>query len=205
MSEKEFESKYYERHIRWSEKTRDQLSFFNNLLLTFSIGFLSFVLAKEKYSENLNVLFIIENTLLFISLISILLSIIVGLFLVINRLYDFRITSQINIIRYWFEKHQENTPKKRLDEKSPDNYCCCKRLGLTFKVICEKYPRISIEDCKEYHKILSEKEKVEFKIKFRNLRNISHNLGIGTWTKLKWQIGLFLIGIVCFVFSHFSI
>jgi hypothetical protein len=200
MSEIEFEKKYRERYVRWSDKTREQLSFFNNLLLTFSIGFLSFVLTQEKYSVNIRVSTQAQNGLLLISILLILLSVLVGLLLVINRLYDFRITSHINQVRYWFEKSQKNTPKIRLDKETPENYCCSKRLILTFKVLLEKYPRIKIEDCDEYH-TLSEKEKREFKEKFRKLRNVAHNLSLGTWNKLKWQIFLFFIGLLLFAIT----
>lgn len=202
MNNIESENKYLEKYVRWSDKTRDQLSFFNNLLLTISIGFLSFVFTQEKYSGSLKFPIQVNSILMSTSVILILLSVIIGLLLVVNRLYDFRITSHINIVRYWFEKYQENKTKIRLDEKTPDDYCSCKRLSLTFKVLFEKYPRIKIEDCKEYQSIFSEREKREFNDKFRALRNLAHNLGIGTWTKIKWQIGLFLIGIICFVVRH---
>jgi len=38
----DFEKKYHERYVRWQDKTREQFSFFNNLLLTLSVGFISF-------------------------------------------------------------------------------------------------------------------------------------------------------------------
>ena len=49
MSEKE--NKYHERYIKWRDKTRDQLSFFNNLLLTVSVGFLSYSFTKISLSH----------------------------------------------------------------------------------------------------------------------------------------------------------
>ncbi len=201
----ELEKIYHERYTRWQDKTREQLSFFNNLLLTLSVGFLSFVFANSQYnimidlrSENLNFYF-------FTSIILMSFSIFSGLLVVINRLFDFRITSHINQVRYWFEKKQKNTDKVNLAEKTPEKFCYCTRFYLTIKVLFEKIPRINIEDCEEYHLIYSEIEKKEFNNKFRTLRNYTHNLGLNTWYQLKWQIGLFSLGIICFVISHFSI
>ncbi len=201
MSEIEFEKKYRERYVRWSEKTRDQLSFFNNLLLTFSIGFLSFVLTQEKYSENLEVPFIIENAFIISSVILILLSVLVGLLLVINRIYDFRITSHINQVRHWTFMYSNGM---ELSNRSSINYKCFHRLVLSIKVITKNFDKIKFHECEKLNS-KSDIEIEQFFQKFEQLRAISHNLGIATWTNLKWQIGLFLLSIICFVASHFSI
>ena len=206
MNEIEFEKKYHERYVRWQDKTREQLSFFNNLLFTLSIGFLSFAYKNLQIS---NIKFCIcspncKTTLLVISIISIALSIFVGLLCVINRLYDFRTTAHINQVRYWFEKSTNNSNKGKLDGKTPEKFSCCDRNFLTFKVLTEKYPRLRIEDCDDFHS-MSPGNKKTFNDDFRELRNIAHNLGIGTWIRVKWQIALFFIGIISFVFSHFSI
>ena len=39
---------YSERHVRWADKTLSQLSFYNNLLLTLGVGFLSFAYKDSK-------------------------------------------------------------------------------------------------------------------------------------------------------------
>lgn len=192
MSEIDFEKKYHERYVRWQDKTREQLSFFNNLLLTISIGFLSFAYDRLFQDSFCNSKFII--LILFISIISIILSIIVGLICVFSRLYDFRITAQINQVRYWVYKYNKQTFK----DKSPTLFIKGKRFFLLFNVICNKYPKISIEKCKV------NKINEDFKSEFEELRSISHNLGLGTWNKLKYQIVLFFIGIVLFAIAQLS-
>lgn len=202
----ELEKKYLDRYTKWQDKTREQLSFFNNLLLTISTGFLSFVITQEKYSVHLRVSTQELNFLMLFSILLVLSSILVGLLLVINRLYDFRITTHINQVRYWFKKKQKDKDEDSLDEKTPEKFCFCTRFFLSLKVVFKEIPRINIEDCEDYHLIYSEIEKREFKNKFRTLRNYTHNLGIVTWVKLKWQIGLFLLGILSFVIAQlFSI
>lgn len=202
MSEIDYEKKYLERYRRWQDKTREQLSFFNNLLFTLSVGFLSFAY-KNLLDSKVEFSFL-QTTLLVISIISIALSVLVGLFCAINRLYDFRITTHINQVRYWFEKSIYNTNKGKLDGKTPEKCSWCERNLLTFKVLLEIYPRLTLEDCDNFHTIMSEKEKELFKENFRNLRKIAHNLGIGTWTRVKWQILLFAIGVILFVISRLA-
>ncbi len=199
MNDVNFEKKYVERYTKWQDKTKEQLSFFNNLLLTVSIGFLSFIFANSQYYKKIEINSENQNIYFIISVILILLSILSGLLVVINRLYDFRITSHINQVRYWFEKMQKNSPKIRLDEKTPEKFSCGKRFCLTLKVLFDRFTRIRIEDCEEYHLIYSEKEKREFSKKFRTLRNYTHNLGLSTWGQLRCQILLFFIGITTFV------
>lgn len=198
----ELENKYHERYVRWQDNTRKQLSFFNNLLLTLSVGFLSFAymdisdLNIELRLSNPNV----STTLLVYSIVSISISVFVGLLCVINRLYDFRITTHINQVRYWVWKHSNI----ELDENSSLEYNKCERRLLTISLFCCGFRRIKIEECKELKNACFEK-RCEFSAKFKKLRTLTHNLGIGTWNRLNWQILLFIIGIVCFVLSHFSI
>ena len=42
---------YQERNKRWQDKTNQQISFFNNLILTLSVGFLSFSYKEIKISD----------------------------------------------------------------------------------------------------------------------------------------------------------
>jgi hypothetical protein len=197
MSEKE--NKYHERYVRWQDKTREQLSFFNNLLLTLSVGFLSFAYKNfldQKIEFNLSHPKL-STTLLVFSIVSISISIFVGLLCVINRLYDFRITTHINQIRYWVWKHS-NT---ELDESSSPEYNKCERRLLTISLFCCGFKRIKIEECKEFKNACFEK-RGEFSAKFKKLRTLTHNLGIGTWNRLNWQIGLFFVGILLFVVAQ---
>ncbi len=124
MSKIERENKYLERQVRWSDKTRDQLSFFNNLLLTLSVGFLSFGY-KEIKIDSLSINLCspqISFTFDVFSFIIMAISIYCGLVVALNRLFDYRLTSHINQIRYWTFKYSDiilddnsTTIKKTID------------------------------------------------------------------------------------------
>ena len=195
----EIENKYHERYVRWQDKTRDQLSFFNNLLLTLSIGFLSFsydnLMDTKIYFNFCHPQFC--TTLFVLSFISIVLSILVGIFCVFSRLLDFRITTHINQVRYWSIKYSNTTLGDSSLKKLKD------KLPTLISLIVNGYNRIDINECKSLKN--SNLEDIgAFKADFKILRAISQNLGNGTWIKLKWQIFLFFIGIICFVISHFQ-
>lgn len=197
----EMENKFHERHIRWRDKTRDQLSFFNNLLLTISLGFLSFVFANEHYSQKLEICSVNQNLYIIISVVLILFSIFSGLMVVITRLYDFRITSHINQVRDWIFTYSNGM---MLSNQSSVDYKCFHRIVLVIKVIINNFHRINFDECKKTNSKSDEEIELFFQ-RFEQLRTISHNLGNATWSNLKWQILLFFIGIVCFALSHFSI
>jgi len=197
-------NKYHERLVRWRDKSIAQLSFFNNLLLTLAVCFLSFSYNKINFS---NYYFVFNNfnllssknkinckpTLLSISLILISLSIIFGLLVALVRLYDFRITSQIIQVRSWVEVNL-NVPYHK--------YSVCKRILLIYKVAFFKYPKIEYRQCVKY-KSMSNIERRALKKDFRELRSISHNLGELTWSNLNCQIVCFFFGILLFGFAQF--
>ena len=188
----EKENKYHERHIRWRDKTRDQLSFFNNLLLTISIGFLSFIFANEQYSNKLEICSVNQNFYIIMSVVLILISIFSGLLVVITRLYDFRITAHIVQIRSW------------VNEKLPiqtHNYGIWLKFILIFKVIFGKCRKIEYRNCVKLE-YMSKTEKRVFLKDFRNLRCDAQNLGGLTWLNLNCQISFFLLSMIFFVTSH---
>ena len=202
MSEKE--NKNLERHITWRDKTREQLSFFNNLLLTVSVGFLSYSFTKINLSH---FYFVFDNwqplssimkiqlkpTMLSMSLIIISLSIIFGLLVAIIRLYDFRITAQIVQIRSWVKEKLPTQTHK---------YGFWLKFILIFKVIFGKYRKIEYRNCVKFE-FMSKTERRVFTKDFRNLRCIAHNLGSLTWSNLNCQILCFFIGILFFVVAQF--
>lgn len=81
-----------DRFVRWQQLLISQLSFTNNLILGFSLGFLSFIVSKQDgfwYCK-------CWHFLLFIfSIVSLLISFITGIMTVINRLNDFRCTKTL--------------------------------------------------------------------------------------------------------------
>ena len=192
-----FEKKYRERYVRWQDKTIAQLSFFNNLLLTISVGFLSFGYKEIKVNHmtfNLCT-YDLKLTLSIVSLIFMAFSIFYGLIVALNRLYDFRITTHINQVRYWTIKHS----KINLDESSSTNFK--DNLPTLLCLLFKDFDRINIEECKIL-KNESLENIVEFNYKFKRLRAIANILGAKSWKNLKFQIALFFIGIVLFVFAQ---
>jgi hypothetical protein len=195
----ELESKYHEREMRWNNKTLNELSFLNNLILTLSVGFLAFSYKTELLK---NAHFAIKDinwsiTLIIFSLFAIVFSILIGLIVSINRLIDFRLTRFINLIRYRMIKHAS----KKLDESTPEKFGRVKRFFLPLPFIL-KFPRITIEECKKF-KDLSSNEKKMILDKFKLLRKITFNLGYSTWRKTLLQILLFAVSILLYLLAQF--
>lgn len=175
----ELKNEYHERNIRWTQTALNQLSFFNNLLLSLSVGFLAFCFKPEFFKDLSPSLNEIDwsKSFLIASIIFIVLSIIIGLITSISRLKDFRITRAINQIRQRTYEHSD----KLLDESTPDKYKRINRIFTLFK----KPPEITIEECKKYT------EHANFDFRFRELRNIAYNLGINSWNYTSYQTILF--------------
>lgn len=190
---------YHERNTRWTDKSIRQLSFFNNLILSLGVGFISF--AYKNIAAN-SLAFTLSSidwpiTLSVLSFVSIGLSIFFGLLVGLNRLWDFRITGQINQIRQRMYEHSE----KKLDESTPKKYKMADRIKLNIRLFREQYPRITIEQCKEFNTLeTTKKENIEKD--FRDLRRITLNIGLSTWKKTKCQTVLFGLGISLFVISE---
>ncbi len=190
---------YHERNVRWTEKAINQLSIFNNLILSLSIGFIAF---GYKNIALKSLTFSLSNidwaiTLVVLSILSVAFSIILGLFIGGNRLWDFRITRQINQIR----QNMYEYSKKKLDESTHKKYNWYERVKLYFRLIRENYPRIDIEQCKKF-KNSNTDEQNRIEENFQELRRITYNLGLNTWSKTKYQIFFFGMGIILFVISE---
>lgn len=188
---------YDERHVRWAATSRNQLSFLNNLLLTLSIAFLTLIFKDKNYSTY----FTLKNpdldlTLSVLSLIAVLISIGFGLISALNRLWDFRITSRITMIRKRMYKHSTT----QLDESSSEKYGFGQLLSMYWKLLMGIYPNISIEECKEFHKSCNYKQG-KIRDNFKELRTISYNLGLKTWSNLKIQMLTFMISAILFALS----
>lgn len=79
-----------ERFIRWQQALREQLTFLNNLILTFSIGSIGFIFSLLNNSCFVPVGF--QKFLFTSSLIIIFISTLFGIATSFSRLYDFRAT-----------------------------------------------------------------------------------------------------------------
>lgn len=185
----ELKNEYHERNIRWTQTALNQLSFFNNLLLSLSVGFLAFCFEYEFFKNLTPSLKDIawSKSFLIVSIILIVLSIIIGLIISVSRLKDFRITRAINQIRQRTYEHSDEL----LDESTPEKY---KRIKRTF-ILFKKPPEITIEECKKYN------EHTNFDFRFRELRNIAHNLGINSWNYTGYQAILFGFSIIFYLCS----
>ena len=197
--DKELLQEYHDRNIRWTEKAVNQLSFFNNLILSLGVGFIAF---GYKNIDLKPITFTLSNidyamTLSVLSILSTALSIILGLFIGLNRLWDFRITRQINQIRQNMYEHSQ----KKLDESTPKRYKRYDSVKLYWRLFREKYPRINIEQCKAFKSDDTTRQKI-IEENFRELREITHNLGLNTWSKTKYQTFFFGMGIFLFLLGE---
>lgn len=186
--------KYEDRYTRWADITLSQLSFYNNLLLTLGVAFLSFAYQDLK---PLNLECSIKNidwplTLYVFSFIVVMLSIFTGSMASMSRLYDFRITSHVNLIRRRVFEHSNI----KLNGKTPEKFSFWKNLYLPYKLFCKDYTKITLEQCEDW-----EKNKNKLDASFVELRTLSHNLGLGTWCRIRWQTFSFLLAIIFYAAS----
>ncbi len=93
----------------WQDKRINQLGTTNNLILTFSLGALYFILDLYKGIE---LKYCIHNLIFIIALIALFISLLSAILLNLNRLKDYRETSQI--VR---KRDNENVDDLRNDNK----------------------------------------------------------------------------------------
>ncbi len=182
----------------WTEKSINQLSFFNNLILTISIS-LSTLAFKDMGINEIRFNFQNINwslTFLVSSLIVFFISIIIGFLVALSRLYDFKFTRHICSIKYKYYKEKGSELKS---SKQRIVYFWFKRNTILFKILTND---IFINNDQVNHFIQSEKD--DGFVEFDNLREITYNLGIGTWGKLKWQIYTFIFGLLLFIIGFLA-
>lgn len=192
---------YKDRNIRWTDKAVNQLSYFNNLLLTLSIGFISFSyksLITNNYKLNLSDDVDWYQTIMSLSLLLMLFAVYKGLIISLSRLMDFRISRQIVQVRQRMLEHAG----KKMDESSSLSMPWFDRSKLIWSIFRNDYPKITIEDCKNYD-TMSKSEKEEINCNFKGMRRISHNLGINTWKGTYSMIIFFGISIILYVLAIF--
>src|SRR5690606_34253744 len=86
------EEKTKETYRYWQDKRINQLGVTNNLILTFCLGVLYFVL---DLNETLELETCLNKSMLVLSLVSLFASILFAILLTLNRLKDYRQTAQI--------------------------------------------------------------------------------------------------------------
>ena len=95
MDEKEKRDKhksYNDRFVRWQQLTIGQISFTNNLFLGLNLGFLGFLVTQSGLTSS-NICWV--SIVQVLTLLGLGISFITGIILVINRLKDFRKTTQL--------------------------------------------------------------------------------------------------------------
>lgn len=94
MSKKKKEKykSYNDRFVRWQQLTTGQLSFTNNLFLGLNLGFLGFLVTQSGLTFSCTCW---AFTIQVLSLLGLGVSFVTGVFLVINRLKDFRKTTKL--------------------------------------------------------------------------------------------------------------
>ena len=121
-----------------------------------------------------------------------------GLIISLNRLMDFKITRQVVQVRQRILEHSD----EKMDESTPLKMNRNERRKLLTKLFKLRYPIITIEECKAYKKMQKD-EKDLIKDNFKELRKISHNLGINTWQGTYCMVKLFGISIILYGISVF--
>lgn len=171
-----------------------QMSFYNNLLLTLGIGFLSFAYQDSKLLNLELSLKDIDRSLIayVFSIISVGFSILTGLMASISRLYDFSITRQINLIR----QRALEFSRKKINETTPSKLSFWKIVVLPYKLLWKDYPTITLEQCKKWNSNKKELDKT-----FMELRSLSYNLGIGTWGRIKLQTFFMFLAVIFYISS----
>lgn len=183
---------YMERHIRWQDITLEQLGYTNNVLLTIASGFLAFAFDK-KYLSTLSFsrdsVFNLEMCFNIMIVLSLLISITYGLLTSLSRLYDFRITRQIVLIRQRFYDECKNEPRPLpiYDFPRPRFQ---QRFKTFFLVLFRQLKSI---DKKEIKNLLNNKNSIK---KFNRLRRDADTLGILTWRLLNFQFLFLMISMI---------
>lgn len=139
------DKEYKERIVRWQQLSIKQLSFVNNLFISLSLVFFGFLINNNflKFNDN-KWLFFVQ----ILSLLTLSFSFILGVYTTMNRLYDFRLTTDL--------------VRKRKE-----------------RLRCHEEKRTSLG--KEIDYLILK----------------SGRIGKRTWLLLKWQVGSFVIGVLC--------
>lgn len=172
----------------------EQFSFSNNLLLTISIATLGYFYKEGKeefrgltiwrpFSGSLDV----EATLFSVGAIFIGISIGYGLIVTLARLFDFRLTRHITLIRKRiYIEHVKVIPDEPLRAKKfLESFC-----DLIKILFCYKKIKISQSECQKFDDSL--------KSKFLNLRATTNGFGDLSWVAFNFQFCFFLFGLLSY-------
>ncbi len=131
-------------HSDWRNISINQLSFTNNLILTFSAGFFIYIISQKNLPDfhiSLNEVFNFSKLTYALSLTFLIFSLMYGTATLFTRLYDFRITR--NII---FARSRNNNNFKYSDY---EDFSLFERLNGFYIILFKKLPFLSREDAKK--------------------------------------------------------
>lgn len=190
---------YKDRHKDWTDISLSQLSTTNNLLITISTGLLVYCFDKETFRKiiiNTSQSIIWSHFFYVASIGALTISIAYGIGVLFSRLYDFRISRHITLVRKRvFEDHAEAT----LPDDDLGEFNFCHRIVAIFQIIFIKLPFINKTDLIDY------KTGGQVTKDFNKLRRISKILGLATWRWTKIQVLLFFLAILCYVIHFWTI
>jgi hypothetical protein len=186
---------YKQRHKDWRDISTKQLSLANNILITISAGYLALIFDKAELKK---VYFDfdheIEFALLFycLTMTLIILSIIIGVAIMLNRLYDFRISRHLALTR----KRIYVVYGEKIPASSTGAISLQETIAEQFKTLFIKIDFITTEDVDGY-----KGNKSIFESKFSALRRKSKVLGTLTHKLTKLQIALLLLSLGTYLAS----
>lgn len=169
--------RYDERHRFWQDKALNQLGIATNIFLVISIGFMTYLIDKK----NLHYVFThfnqFGNVLYLMALITSFFGIISGLFCVLSRLYDLRLTRHA----IWIRKKTYRKHKIKLSDShiSLKEYRYFKGVKNLFSSIINRKYYIDDEDIEDKEAVIK---------KFKKLRKRVLYLGRFSWNSLIGQI-----------------
>lgn len=195
---------YKQRHRDWRDIAVNQFSTANNVLITLSTGLLVFCL-KESHITHIHIAWheSVDWHVFWFLTASILLgkSILLGIGVLLSRLYDFRITRHLTLCRQrlYFPQGMKFSKCDYREFNSRKRFC-----NFLCTLFC-KIPRITNGEIKAYkNKPDKDKQKDdELNKKFKALKRQSDMLGETSWNWTKLQVGLFVLSGIVYFFVWF--
>jgi hypothetical protein len=197
MDKQERLKHYLERHVRWTENSLNQLTFFNNILVTLTIAFISFAFNLKAFhglafSSHVNwslTFSVFSITLAIVSAIS-------GVYFSFNRLYDFLLSRHLNLTRYRMLKYHDQI--LNADSYGQDDQISgLRKWFLSFDLLTGYPYKIIVCKGQDSDAIGQVKEN------FINMRKITYNLGLVTGKLLTIQVISFISCLFAYLLSIF--
>jgi len=184
---------YSQRQKDWRDISSNQLSLANNILITIASGYLVLIFDKKELSKvEISLDSNVDWQILFYfsSVVLTIIAIIVGILILINRLYDFRISRHIVLTRKRvYQKYNEKLPESSLGSISIIDIICEE-----WNILFKKIDFITSDDVKQF-----KDDKDSFKKRFNRLRRQSLVIGSTPHKWTKFQIFLLLSSLVIYM------